>query len=138
MSLSKKLSTPLTVCLIICFLLSGCQLFSMGRKKLNEYCPGLKIDIDGVSWSGNGLHNAYILKYDHGAQRKVDAYFENKENGFSPGGGHRFSDIEIDDEPIIDADDNILCKTVDKGKETVTVVFNKTTRRIVIIEEDKK
>ena len=134
MNISKK-TVKITSLLALLFFLSGCHLFSEAQKQLNLYCPGLKVDINGVSWSGNGSRNVYVLSYDRGFQKTVRAYFDKKENGFTQEKNGDFYDIKIDDNQVIDRDDHILVKTIVKSKGTEEVIFNETTRKIVIIEE---
>ncbi|MBB3056668.1 hypothetical protein [Mucilaginibacter gotjawali] len=117
------------------FLLSGCKFFTEGKNKLKAYCPGLNIGVSGVSWSGNAARDAYVLEYDRDSQKKVVTYFEDKANGFAEVKNGDFYDIEIDNDKIIDRNDHVLIKTIEKKKGTAEVIFNETTRRIVIVEE---
>jgi hypothetical protein len=117
--------------------LSGCQIFTAGKKKLNLYCPGLKIGINGINWSLNGGQSVYVLSYNSDDQKKVQAYFENKENGFAEAKNGDFYGIEIDNNPVIDRSDNILGKILEKSKVKAEVILNESTRRIIIIEHSK-
>lgn len=117
------------------FFLSGCQLFTQVGKKLNLYCPGLKVDIVAVSWSGDRSRDVYVSSYDRIFQTKVRAYFEKKENGFTEKENGDFYDITIDDNIVIARNDHILVKIIEKQKGTAEVIFNESTRRIIIIEE---
>jgi len=135
MNISKKLIIRITSLLMLIIILSGCQLFTAGQKKLNLYCPGLKIGINGVNWSVNGGRSVLVLSYDSDAQKKVQAYFEDQANGFAEVKNGDFYDIKIDDDNVIDRNDHVLLKTIEKKKGTAEVIFNETTRRIVIVEE---
>ena len=127
----KKLA-PLVLLL---FLSSGCKFFTEGKNKLKAYCPGLNIGVSGVSWSGNAARDAYVLEYDRDSQKKVVTYFEDKTNGFADVKNGDFYDIKINDDEVIDRNDHGLLKTIEKRKGTAEVVFNETTRRIIIVEE---
>ena len=135
MNLSMNLFIRITSVLMLIFLLSGCKFFTEGKNKLKVYCPGLNVGVSGVSWSGNGARDVYVLEYDRDAQKKVVAYFEDKTNGFAEVKNGDFYDIEISDDKVIDRNDHVLLKTIEKKKGTAEVVFNETTRRIIIIEE---
>jgi hypothetical protein len=140
MALSKRTLLKATVfaVTIICLLLSGCQLFTAGKKRLNEYCPGLNVSINGVNWSSNSSGSVFVLKYDRGYQKKVSAYFADPANGYKADNGRGYSDIKTNDKPEIDDDDAIVGKTIDKGKTTAKVVFDESTSKIIIIETVEK
>jgi hypothetical protein len=138
MNVLKRTAISLPACLVICFLLSGCQLFTGAEKRLNEYCPGLKIDINGVNWQGLSPNDVIIVEYNRSFDKKVTTYFGDKNNGFMPDKGRSYSDIKTDDKPEIDDDDSIVSKTINKGKKTATVVFDESTRKIIIIETAEK
>jgi hypothetical protein len=137
MKASKRISTGITAFLMLIFLLPGCQIFTAASKKLNLYCPGLKIGVSGINWSANGGRSVYVLTYNSNEQKKVQDYFENKANGFAEEKNGDFYGIEIDNEPVIDRNDNILGKTIEESKVTAEVVLNESTRKIIIIEEVK-
>jgi len=134
MKIQKIVTVKIVILLTISCLLSGCQLFTKGRAKLNLYCPGLNIDIDGIGYSVSGAREAYILSYDQNFQKRVKNYFEFKENNFNEEKDNRLYDIEINDEKVIDESDNIIGKTVKTNKGTTNIVFNETTRQIIIVE----
>jgi hypothetical protein len=121
--------------LITFLLLSGCQFYIDGKKKLNLYCPGLKVNISGVSWSGDASKDVYVLSYDRDFQKKIQSYFKKKENGFTEVKNGDFYDIVINDNKVIDRKDQVVVKTIEKSKGTAEVIFNETTRKIIIIEE---
>jgi len=135
MIISKNLIISIASLLMFFFLFSGCQIFTAGKKKLSLYCPGLKVDITGFSWSGDRSRDVYVLNYDRDFQKQVRAYFENKENGFVEEKNGDFYDIKIEDNKVIDRNDHVMVKTIEKSKGTAEVIFNETTRRIIIIEE---
>ena len=134
MKIQKNTTTRLVILLSLLFLISGCRLFTEGKKKLDLYCPGLNIDINGVSYSVNGARDVYVLSYDPSLQKRVKNYFELKENNFMEERDSRFFDIEIDDENIMDKSDNVIGKTIKTNKGNTEVAFNETTRRIIIVE----
>jgi hypothetical protein len=72
---SKSIATYWVACIIVCILLSGCQLFTKPKKRLNRYCPRLIVDIDAVNWSGNGPTKVITVDYDRSFVKRVDAYF---------------------------------------------------------------
>lgn len=123
--------------LALFFTVTSCNFIRDGKAKLAHYCPGLKIDISGISYSFHGGKAAYTIDYDSSSQEAVKTYFENKNNGFTEEKDGDFYDIEMDDKPIIDRSDNILAKAFKHPKGKTEVVFNETTRRIIIIENEK-
>ena len=76
----------------------------------------------------------YVIDYDQSFQESVKAYFENKENGFAEEKEGDFYKLRLDDKPVIDRSDNALGKTFKHAKGNTEVIFNETTRRIIIIE----
>jgi len=131
MNLIKKTSTGV----LICLLLSGCALFTAAGKKLSEYCPGLNIKLDGVNISINNGREITVVQYDDSWQKKVNAYFTDKTNGFAGGDQRKYGDIKANDDQVIAGGDSILSKTIIKGNKTATVIYNASTQKIVIIEE---
>jgi hypothetical protein len=134
MNTARKTLAQAALLLMPLFLLSGCHLFTEANNKLHLYCPGLKISIDGVSYSVNGSRDAYVLNYDHSFQKQVQTYFENKKNGFEEKTEGDFYDIEVDNDNVIDKNDHVLCKTIKTKTGREDVVFDETTRRIVFVE----
>jgi hypothetical protein len=134
----RKKSAAVAACLLVCFFLSGCQLFAVGGQKLSEYCPGLSVKLDGISWHNSGSTGVLILQYDPGYQKKVNAYFADKANGFAGDKPRSYMDIKDGDNAAVADGDSILTKTIDKGKKTATVIYNATTRRIIIVENTEK
>jgi hypothetical protein len=130
----KRLSFLAFIALVLLFPLSGCHLFDSAKQKLNLYCPGLKIDLSGVNYSVNGARDVYVLSYDESFQKQVAAYFQS--NGFTAV-NNKLGDIEVDDENMVDPNDNMVAKEIKTKKQDVEVVFNQTTRRIIIIENAK-
>lgn len=123
--------------LTLFFLTSGCQLFDSAKKKLHIYCPGIKVAINGVSYSVHGSRVVYVLSYDHDSQQSVKTYFEKPENGFHEIRDGDFYTIEMDNNNIIDRNDNIVGKTIKTAKDSTEVVFNESTRKIIFIEHSK-
>jgi hypothetical protein len=130
-----KTTTLAAAGLVICFLLSGCQIFTEGKKKLNEYCPGLNVGLNGVNWSEGSSHAVYILQYDGSDQKKVSAWFADKANGFAGDKPRSYMDIKDGEDRAIADDDSILSKSFSKGKTNAVVIYNVTTRRIIITED---
>src|SRR5580704_3175638 len=130
----SKITISAAACLLICFLISGCQIFTEGKKKMNEYCPGLKVGLSGVSWSEGSSHAVYILQYDGSDQKKVNTYFADKANGFAAGKPRSYTDIKDGDNQAVADGDSILTKAFSKGKANAVVIYNVTTRRIIITE----
>jgi hypothetical protein len=135
MSAFSKTSTRFTATLLICFLLSGCQIFTEGKKKLNEYCPGLKVGLNGVNWFEGSSHAVYILKYDGADQKKINSWFADKTNGFAPDKSGSYMDIKDGDNLAVADGDSILTKSFSKGKTNAVVIYNATTRKIIITED---
>jgi hypothetical protein len=135
MNAFPKTTARATACILICFLLSGCQIFTQGKKKLNEYCPGLKVGLNGVSWSSGSSHDVYILQYDSGDQKKVNSFFTDKANGFAGDKPRSYMDIKDGEDRAVADDDSILTKAFSKGKTNAVVIYNATTRRIIITED---
>jgi hypothetical protein len=132
MNLIKKTTTGLLICLI----LFGCAFFAAAGKKLSEYCPGLNIKLDGVSISINDGKEVTVVQYDDSWQKKVNAYFTDKANGYTGvGDKRRYMSIKANDEPIVADGDSILTKTIVKGNKTATVIYNVSARKIAIVEE---
>jgi hypothetical protein len=132
---AAKLIAPV---LLVCFLLSGCQLFTSAKQRLNTYCPGLKIGLNGVSWSSNRSGDVYILNYSAGDQGRVTAYFADTANRFAGGNARSYMDIKDGDDRAIADGDSIVSKTIAKPHKTATVIYNATTRRIIIIDDTLK
>jgi hypothetical protein len=135
MNIAKNLKIRITPFLMLIFLLSGCKFFTEGKNKLKVYCPGLNVSVIGVSWSGNAARDVYVLEYDRDSQKKAAAYFEDRANGFAEVKNGDFYDIEIDNDKVTDRNDNVLVKTIEKKKGSAEVIFNETTRKIIIVEE---
>jgi len=138
MSTVKNAVCRLAILLVLLFCLSGCHLFTEGKRVLNLYCPGLRVDIGGVSYSANGARDFYVLSYDRSFQKQVQTYFAKKENNFTEVKDSDLFDLEMDDEAVIDKTDSIVGKTIDQRKGKAEVVFNQTTRRIIIVEYSEK
>jgi hypothetical protein len=134
----KNAVCRLAILLVLLFFLSGCHLFTEGKRAFNLYCPGLRVDIEGVSYSANGARDFYVLSYDRSFQKQVQTYFAKKQNNFTEVKDSDLFDLEIDDEAVIDKTDSIVGKTIDQRKGKVEVVFNQTTRRIIIVEYSEK
>lgn len=123
--------------LMLVLLSSGCKLFDSAKQRLHTYCPGIKVALNGVSYSTHGARDVYVLSYDHDSQQSVKAYFEKPENGFHEIKDGGFYDIEMDNNNIIDRSDNIIGKTVKTAKDSTEVIFNESTRKIIFIEHTK-
>jgi hypothetical protein len=134
-----KKSAVVATGLLICFFLSGCQLFVIGGQKLSKYCPGLNIKLDGINWHENGSVSVYILQYNHSYQQKVAKYFADTTNGYTKAVGRTYYDQNIK-EGLDDAvDTTTVGKIINKGSDTTaSVYFDGTTERIIIVENTKK
>jgi hypothetical protein len=131
MNLIKKTSTGLLICLI----LSGCAFFAAAGKKLSEYCPGLNIKLNGVNISINNGREVTVVQYSDSWQKKVNAYFTDKANDFTDGNPRRYLDIKVNDDAVVADGDSILSRAIDKDNEIVTVIYNASTRKIIIVED---
>ena len=107
------------VSLFICVLLSGCAFFAAAGKKLSEYCPGLNIKLNGVSISTNNGREVTVVQYDNSWQKKVNAYFTDKTNGFATDKSRRYLDIKDGDDRAAADGDSILTKTMLKSTNTL-------------------
>ena len=119
---------------LLCLVLSGCQLFTEGNKRLHQYCPGLNIHINGISWSINNGHSAFILEYNSFFQKRVNAFFSDKKHGFAGDNPGKYAGITYQDDPIIASGDSIVSKTINTAKKTATVIYDVTAGKIVILE----
>ena len=138
MNALKRAALWLTACLLACFLLQGCKFFTEGTKALKEYCPGLKVNINGVSWMGGTASDVYILKYDRSFEKRVYTYFADKSNGFSNDNSRGYLDIKDGEDRAVADGDSVVSKKIEKGKQSATVVFNRTTGIIIIIKVREK
>ena len=137
-NLNKK-SAAVAAGLLICFFLSGCQLFGIGGQKLSKYCPGLNIKLDGINWHENGSTSVYILQYNHSYQQKAVKYFADTANGYTKALDRTYYDQNIK-EGLTDAvDTTTVGKTINNGSDTTaSVYFDGATERIIIIEKAEK
>src|SRR5258708_29074642 len=128
---THKLLVPL---LVLFFIVSGCKFITEGKQKLARYCSGLKINSPGMTYAFSDGRGFYVIDYDRSSQQNVKTYFEKKENGFVEEKDGDFYNLELDGKPVIDKTDNIFGKTFIHAKGNTEVVFNETTRRILIIK----
>jgi len=137
-NLHKK-TAVVTTGLLVCFFLSGCQLFAIGGQKLSEYCPGLYIKLNGINWHEKGSVSVFILQYDHSYQQRAVKYFADTANGFTKAFGRTYYDQNIK-EGLPDAvDTTTVGKSIIKGTDTTaSVYFDGTTERIIIMEKVDK
>jgi len=137
MKFSKK--STLLAGVLICVFLSGCAFFAAAGKKLSDYCPGLNIKLNGVSISINDGREVTVVQYGDSWQKKVNTYFTDKANGFAGGDQRKYMTIKASDDDQVVADgDSILSKTINKNNKTATVIYNVSTRKIIIVEEKDK
>lgn len=129
-----KSAYSLLAMLALCLAVFGCKFIAEGNQKFAHYCPGLKISNPGMTYAYSDGRGFYVIDYDPSSQGTVKTYFEKKENGFAEEKDGDFYNLQIDDKPVIDRTDNILGKTFKHNKGNTEVVFNETTRRIIIIE----
>lgn len=125
----------------ICLLLAGCNLFSKSQKKLNQYCPGLVINLDSVKTRGYtqfdlSSRDLYILSYDLNDEKFIKNYFLNNSFGFYKKKDNAFFKKE-DDDDFIDDNDDAVGKTIKSGKNYAVVIFNQTKQAIIILEYSK-
>ena len=131
MNLSKKNFATI----LICLLLYGCGFFVAAGQKVSKYCPGLNLKVDGVSWSSTKSRKITVVDYEAGYQKKVDAYFTDKSNGFVGDNPRKYLDLKSSDERAVADGDSILTKSFSKGKTNATVIYNATTRKIIVMED---
>ncbi len=124
----------LVTLLAIFFIASSCNFISDAKTKFAQYCPGLQINTTGVSYAYSNGKTFYVVSYNQSSQKAVKLYFEKTENGFGENKDEGLYDLKINDDPAIDKSDNVLTKTFKHPKGSTEVVFNETTRRIIIIE----
>jgi hypothetical protein len=122
----------------ICFILPACNLFTGAEKGLNRYCPGLKINVNGVSWYGKPARHIYVVSYDPGDQGKVNNYFADRSHGFTGDNPRRYLYIKSNDSAAVANGDSVESKLFEGNKRSATVVYNLTTHRIIIIEDTLK
>jgi hypothetical protein len=127
-----KLFIPL---LTLFFIIIGCNFIKDGKAKLAHYCPGLKINISGMSYAYSSGKTFYVISYEPSSQGTIKSYFENKENGFAEINDSKLYDMKVDDESVIDKSDNFVGKAFKDVKGNAEIIFNETTRRIIIIED---
>jgi hypothetical protein len=120
--------------LALLFVFSGCKFLTEGKQKLAHYCPGLQITNPGITYAYSDGKSFYVISYDSSFQEAVKSYFEKKENGFAEIKDGDFYNMKVGDEPVIDKSDNFLGKAFKEKKGNTEVIFNETTRRIIIIE----
>lgn len=129
--------------LLVCFFLSGCQLFAIGDKKLNKYCPGLNIKVDGFNWHENWRDshsiNTYILQYDQSYHQKVVNYFADPAKGYTKEFGRTYYAQNIKEGMPDAIDTTTVGRIINRGKDTsASVYFDVTTDWIIIIEKAKQ
>ena len=130
MNLIKRTSAGV----LICLLLYGCGFFVAAAKKVSEYCPGLNLKLNGVSIITNNGRKMTIVAYEDSYQKKVDAYVSDKANGFAADNPRKYLDLKDDDNSVVADGDSILTKSVEGGGRNGTVIYNATTRKIIIVE----
>ena len=133
--MNKSVFKSLILVLLPFFVVTGCQFVTKGKESLTHYCPGLKLNISGISYAYSNGKAFYVINYDPSFQQAVKSYFEEKENGFTEIKDADFYNIKMDDEPVIDKSDNFLGKRFKDPKGSTEVIFNETTRRIITIED---
>ena len=116
----------------------ACHLFTGAEKRLNTYCPGLKINVNGVNWYGKPSRHIYVVGYDSVDQGKVNNYFADKAHGFAGDNARRYLDINSNDSAAVTNGDSVESKMFPGNKRSATVVYNLTTHRIIIIEDTLK
>ena len=90
--------------------------------------------IDGISISYTEALKVTVIDYEQSYQRKVDAYFAGKANGFAADNPRKYLYLKNGDERIVADGDSILTKSVTKGKSEVDVIYDATTRKIIFTE----
>jgi hypothetical protein len=119
----KSTSKSFVPLVVLFFVVTGCNFISDAKTKLAHYCPGLKISISGINYSYKNGTKTYTITYAGSSQNAVDAYFENKANGFTSSDGKSF-----------DSQGFILAKIFKEPKGTASVVYSKLTEQIIIVE----
>jgi hypothetical protein len=93
------------------------------KAKLAHYCPGLKVSISGINYSNNSDTKTYTITYDVSSQKAVDAYINDKKNGFINSDGT--------------SSDNggfILANAIKHPNKNTAVVYIRLTQQIIIVE----
>ncbi|HTK19645.1 MAG TPA: hypothetical protein VL442_09040 [Mucilaginibacter sp.] len=88
-----------------------------------------------MSYAYSSGKTFYVISYDPSSQETVKSYFEKKDNGFTEIKDADLYNMKVDDESVIDKSDNVLGKTFKDSKGSTEVIFNESTRRIIIIED---
>ena len=124
---------------LMCFFLSGCQLFVVGGQKLSEYCPGLHAKLDSISWHESHSANTYILNINQSYRKKVANYFADPANGYTKAVGRTYYNQNIKEGMTDAIDTTTVGKIINRRSyTTATVYFDVTTGRVIIIEKAKK
>jgi hypothetical protein len=95
--MNKSVFKWLILVLLSFFVVTGCQFLTKGKQSLTYYCPGLKINISGISYAYSNGKTFYVINYDPSFQQAVKSYFEKKENGFTEIKNGDFYNIKMDD-----------------------------------------
>ncbi len=105
------------------FIAIGCNFMSDAKTKLARYCPGLKVSISGISYSKTDSSRTYTINYDRSSQNTVNAYFNDRKNGFT----------NSDSKPF-DNGGFVLASAIKHPNKNTEVVHIKLTQQIVIVE----
>src|ERR1700749_3895716 len=130
MNLLKRTSAGLLICLV----LYGCGFLAAPGQKVSKYCPGLNLKINGVNIWSTESRKITVVQYEDSYQGKVDAYFGDKSKGYGVGNPREYLDLKNGEDHAVSEGDSILTATVLGTNVTGTVIYNATTKRIIIIE----
>lgn len=132
---------------IIPLFLSSCHLFDEAKQRLQLYCPGLKISLNGVNIQNHteadmSNKKLFVLTYFSGSEQTVKNYFLNEAHGFKimPHDSilqKESEDDDSDDHKTIENEDIILGKTISQQNGHAIVMFNQTKNIIIIAEYSK-
>ncbi|MDB5003437.1 MAG: hypothetical protein JWQ34_1662 [Mucilaginibacter sp.] len=132
---------------IVPVFLSSCHLFDEAKQRLQLYCPGLKISLNGVNIQEHAEADMsdkklFVLTYFSGSEQAVKSYFLNKANGFKimPHDAifkKESEDDDSDDHKTIENTDIVFGKTVTQQNGYTIVMFNQTKNIIIIAEYSK-
>jgi hypothetical protein len=132
---------------IIPISLSSCHLFNEAKQRLQLYCPGLKISLNGVNIQEHtetdlSDKKLFVLTYFSGSEQTVKSYFLNEVHGFKimPHDAiflKESEDDDSDDHKTIENEDIVFGKTITQQNGYTIVMFNQTKDIIIIAEYSK-
>ncbi len=112
--------------------------FDEAGKKVNNYCPGLNVELDLFTWHKDGSRSVLICQYDSTYQEVVADYFADPKNNYSEDIGHKYFMTNKPNGPLETVDSNTVGKIISKDSVTASVYFDRTKARIIIVEQKTK